>query len=410
MTLANLPKLPDLSGLPEFPAARGGDPALLRDELLHTITVAINTAPRSLQTALGPSELGHPCDRWLSYRLAGAPGRPETKPNWKATVGTAVHTWLQDVFLAENAHNDSTTARWLIEQRVTVGQVAGVDITGHCDLYDRLTATVVDWKTAGPTMLAGYRRKGPSATYRVQAHLYARGYTARGLPVGTVAICWLPRQGELSDAAWWAEPYDPALAEAALARVHRIAALTAALGPAAPAVMATADEWCATCPFYSSSSADLSAGCPGVNRLPGRPPSRGPTVDLPDRLTGDPPPSPFGAPESMTTDQIDANALLMGGGVASAKFEDIGATVTGRVVAKPTANQQTDFKTGAPKTYDNGDPMMQVVVELATADRDPDNPEDDGHRKVYIKGKSLTAAVRAAVLRAGAPAWRSAGR
>jgi hypothetical protein len=98
---------------------------------------------------------------------------------------------------------------------------------------------------------------------------------------------------------------------------------------------------------------------------------------------------------------IDANTILMGGGVPSAKFDGIGVSVTG-VIEDVTASQQTDFTTGEPKTWPNGDPMMQVVVTLATSQRDPQISNDDGLRKVYVKGKSLTAAVRDAVRKAGA--------
>lgn len=105
---------------------------------------------------------------------------------------------------------------------------------------------------------------------------------------------------------------------------------------------------------------------------------------------------------------IDPNSILMGGGVTSAKFETIGTAVTG-TITDLTASQQTDFTTGELKTWANGDPMMQVVVTLATDQRDPDVTDDDGLRKVYVKGKSLTAAVRDAVRRAGAKGLEPGG-
>lgn len=98
---------------------------------------------------------------------------------------------------------------------------------------------------------------------------------------------------------------------------------------------------------------------------------------------------------------IDPNTILMGGGVPSAKFDGIGVSVTGRI-EDITASQQTDFTTGEPKAWPNGEPMMQVVVTLATDQRDPSITDDDGLRKVYVKGKSLTGAVRDAVRKAGA--------
>lgn len=105
----------------------------------------------------------------------------------------------------------------------------------------------------------------------------------------------------------------------------------------------------------------------------------------------------------------DANAILMGGGVPSAKFDGIGVSVTG-VIEDIVASQQTDFTTGEPKFWPNGDKMMQVVVTLATDQRDPSITEDDGLRKIYVKGKSLTGAVRDAVRKAGAKGLDVGGR
>lgn len=104
----------------------------------------------------------------------------------------------------------------------------------------------------------------------------------------------------------------------------------------------------------------------------------------------------------------DPNMILMGGGATSAKFDTVGASVTG-TIEDLSASQQTDFTTGELKTWANGDPMMQVVVTLATDQRDPDVTDDDGVRKVYVKGKSLTAAVRDAVRRAGAKGLEPGG-
>lgn len=94
-----------------------------------------------------------------------------------------------------------------------------------------------------------------------------------------------------------------------------------------------------------------------------------------------------------------ADDFLMGGGVTSAKFPVLGTTVTGRITERPTVEQQKDFTTGEAKFWDDGKPQMQLVVTLATAERDPANPEDDGARRVYVKGQMKTAvaqAVRAA--------------
>ena len=100
----------------------------------------------------------------------------------------------------------------------------------------------------------------------------------------------------------------------------------------------------------------------------------------------------------MSTD-IDPNKWLLGGGVPSAKFDTIGKTVAGRITEQPEVRQQTDFDTGGLKTWDNGDPMMQLVVTLATDERSPDIEDDDGTRRLYVKGnmqQAVATAVRSA--------------
>lgn len=100
---------------------------------------------------------------------------------------------------------------------------------------------------------------------------------------------------------------------------------------------------------------------------------------------------------------MDANDLLMGGGIKSAAFPDqqYGHTVAGIIIRPPQVRQQTDFDTGKPKVFDNGDPMMQIVVQVQTDLRDPADSTDDGVRAFYLKGQ-VQAAVRDAVRTAGA--------
>lgn len=98
---------------------------------------------------------------------------------------------------------------------------------------------------------------------------------------------------------------------------------------------------------------------------------------------------------------MDANELLMGGGTTSAKFKTIGTIVKGFIIAEPKSQQQRDLDTGEVRTFSNGDPMWQIVVTLATEERDPSNPEDDGVRSLYVKGQMFNA-VRDAVRASGA--------
>lgn len=103
-----------------------------------------------------------------------------------------------------------------------------------------------------------------------------------------------------------------------------------------------------------------------------------------------------------------ADQFLMGGSVTSAKFESINDSVTGTIVEEPEVRQQTDLDTGLPKTWPDGRPMMQLVVTLQTELHE--DADDDGLRRVYVKGKSLTEAVRDAVRKAGAKGLEVGGR
>jgi hypothetical protein len=121
-----------------------------------------------------------------------------------------------------------------------------------------------------------------------------------------------------------------------------------------------------------------------------------------------PPPSPLGGStrnagtkENHVSTSTDPNAWLMGGSVPSAKFETHGDTVTGVITDTPEVRPQTDFDSGQPLFWDDGKPKMQLVVTLATDQRDPGNADDDGTRRVYVKGK-LQQAVAQAVRKAGA--------
>lgn len=256
---------PAVDRLPAHLTMPESSPDLLKAELLHIITDAIVNAPRSQQVAIGPSEVGHDCPRRIGYKLLNTPEK-EGEPNWKATVGTAVHAWLEDVFNKDNENQvirSEGFTRWIIEAKVVPGAILGDDIPGHCDLFDRVTGTVVDWKTCGPTQLKKYKSQGPGQQYRFQAHLYGRGWQRRGQDVRRVAVMFLPRNGELRDAYFWSEPYDEQVAVNALQRADGIALAARALGTNALAILDTADAFCTLCPFYTARSTDLIVGCPG---------------------------------------------------------------------------------------------------------------------------------------------------
>jgi hypothetical protein len=99
---------------------------------------------------------------------------------------------------------------------------------------------------------------------------------------------------------------------------------------------------------------------------------------------------------------VDANSFLMGGGGApTAKFPTPGTVIGGRITEPPTLEQQRDIKSGEKKFWADGDPMMQLVVTVQTDLRDPALEDDDGKRRIFIKGQ-MKNAVSDAVRQAGA--------
>jgi hypothetical protein len=261
--------LPRYSRLPEY--ERRGDPDQLKGELLQLIADDIETQPRNLQVAIGPSEVGSPCPRKVAYGLLEMPKlNPIAPPAWKAYVGTGVHKLLEralDRYNLLSAPAIGHAERFYVEAELQVGEINGKPLIGHCDVYDRVTATVIDWKTNGPTMLKDHKANGPGSTYRSQIHLYGRGWARYlQLPVDRVMIVFLPRQGELSDSYIWHEPYDERVALDALGRAEGIWAVLGALGAerglaALPAV----EDFCGNCDWFVPGIAggNFLNGCPG---------------------------------------------------------------------------------------------------------------------------------------------------
>lgn len=95
-----------------------------------------------------------------------------------------------------------------------------------------------------------------------------------------------------------------------------------------------------------------------------------------------------------------------GGGPPGAKFDTIGASVEGTITDPPVIGQQTEMGTGKPLYFDSGQPMQQLIVTIQT--KLQDSLEDDGRRRLFVKGstdpalKSLRAAVAGAVSSTGA--------
>lgn len=233
----------------------------LAADIRQVVRDADRFSSRSMQVRIGPSEVGERCARKLAYRIMDEKQTNHDSDPWAAIVGTATHAWLADAFHAANKRLGRI--RYLIEQRLEIAP----GLIGSCDLFDGDTLTVVDHKVLGTTTMREYKTMGPPPEYRKQAHLYGKGYLRLGLPVREVALVFYPRSGLLSGVHVWSEPFDEAIADEAIARLHQITEAAVALDvehrvenyrliPREPA------HRCTYCPWFKP-GADMGDGCPG---------------------------------------------------------------------------------------------------------------------------------------------------
>lgn len=228
---------------------------------------------RTVQTHLGPSELGVECDRQVAGKLAGLPATNHVVDPWPSIRGKALHSHAEGVFSADNLRRG--LLRWVVEQRVT----PMLEHPGTADLYDALEQAVVDHKFLGESSMAKVR-KDPPRKYRVQLLLYGLGYRLMGLPVKRVAILAYPAtaasldglyvwEHQFSDehynlmpdvAALLLEVFEATEARKGLAEQITAGQLRFEDVPATPD-----DNECFFCIFYRPQAAkDSGPGCPGT--------------------------------------------------------------------------------------------------------------------------------------------------
>lgn len=253
----------------------------LLEELAPVLADYEASRPRSRQRHVGPSEVGTPCYRRLLYKIAGVPPQRSVKPGvqWAAFQGTALH----EIMPAVLAHwNRSEPGRWLAEERVH--PIAGETVlSGRTDAYDTLHSEVVDWKLVGTSTLTEVRSLTPTGKertpkikpdYRVQAHTYGLGWKNAGRDVRSVRLVFLARTHSYWDSAEWSEPFDRAVADAAIQRYRQAEWEVGQLNlePIAGIDLSEPGVWadtphevgdaCGFCEFKRSGPAD-GTGCPG---------------------------------------------------------------------------------------------------------------------------------------------------
>jgi hypothetical protein len=241
----------------------------LADEMRAVVLRKEKSHERRMQGGIGPSELGHSCDRYLAYRALRIKPRENNRSSWLATLGTAAHGWLEKAFEAENTRLERE--RYVTEVRV---RITG-SIWGTVDLYDKDTETIIDHKVLGNSSYHEIKMGRIPVKYRTQLHVYGLGVEKEGAPVKQVALAAYPRTDDLDGTfsnkplIVWSEPYSESLARDALKRFGSIISLSESLeskdGRIPLDLVEISDAVdCTFCPFLTPGHGPADeTGCPG---------------------------------------------------------------------------------------------------------------------------------------------------
>ena len=152
-----------------------------KELLLHVLHAKDASRDRSMQTEVGPSEIGG-CKRKVWYRLNAQPHTNENQSKLAAIMGTAIHAAIEDAI----GSLDPEAKEYLVETEVAYG-----DMKAHVDLFVPSTGAVIDWKTSKIKNLGYF----PSKQQRWQVQLYGYLLSKNGYDVKTVNLVAIARDG-----------------------------------------------------------------------------------------------------------------------------------------------------------------------------------------------------------------------
>ena len=181
-----------------------------KELLLHVLHAQDASRDRSLQTEVGPSEIGG-CRRKVWYRLNAQPHTNENQSKLAAIMGTAIHAAIEEAI----GTLDPEGKEYLVETQVAYG-----DMKAHVDLFVPSTGAVIDWKTSKIKNLSYF----PSNQQRWQVQVYGYLLSKNGYEVKTVNLVAIARDGNEKDVKVHTEPYDETMALAALAWLENVKA------------------------------------------------------------------------------------------------------------------------------------------------------------------------------------------
>ena len=181
-----------------------------KELLLHVLHAKDASRDRSMQTEVGPSEIGG-CKRKVWYRLNAQPHTNENQSKLAAIMGTAIHAAIEEAI----GSLDPEGKEYLVETEVAYG-----DMKAHVDLFVPSTGAVIDWKTSKIKNLSYF----PSNQQRWQVQVYGYLLSKNGYEVKTVNLVAIARDGAEKDIKVHTEPYDETMALAALAWLENVKA------------------------------------------------------------------------------------------------------------------------------------------------------------------------------------------
>jgi len=215
-----------------------------KELLLHVLHAKDASRDRSMQTEVGPSEIGG-CRRKVWYRLNAQPHTNENQSKLAAIMGTAIHTAIEDAI----GSLDPEGKEYLVETEVAYG-----DMKAHIDLFVPSTGAVIDWKTSKIKNLSYF----PSNQQRWQVQLYGYLLSKNGYEVKTVNLVAIARDGSEKDIKVHTEPYDEVMALAALSWLANVKASETLPEPEKD------ESFCKDyCQYYDASG---EMGCTGLKK------------------------------------------------------------------------------------------------------------------------------------------------
>jgi hypothetical protein len=106
---------------------------------------------------------------------------------------------------------------------------------------------------------------------------------------------------------------------------------------------------------------------------------------------------------------LTVDNFFEGSGATAVKFPTVGTTVSGTIIGEMEMRQRTDIITGEPMVWSDGNPKMQLIIQLQTALKESE--EDNGVRRLFVPTPGgLKTAIGNALLAARARGLKEGGK